>query len=72
MKSVCWVTNENSSDSNELCFVSASHDQSVFVWHLDKEKNQVVRTEKCVGHTESVECVDVNAENNKVFFSFSF
>lgn len=63
VKAVSWAT---SSSKSPFTFLSASHDQSVLVWHLNKDKTSVTRSEKCVGHTESVECIDVNNSNSKV------
>jgi WD40 repeat protein len=62
VKAVCWL----SEDDTELNYLSASHDQSIIKWRLGKEKNQLVNMEKFVGHTESVECIDVNKEKKKV------
>lgn len=63
VKAVCWSQPQD--HKSELCFLSASHDQSIIVWNLNKDKNVIIKTHKCVGHTESVECIDVNMENNK-------
>ncbi len=62
VKSVCWI----SADESKLKFISTSHDQSTFLWQVSKGKSKVEKLSKCVGHTESVECADVNAEKTKV------
>ena len=64
VKAVSWISNEKNTETK---FLSASHDQSILVWVWNKTTNKVDKAEKCIGHTESVECVDVNAKNLKVF-----
>ena len=67
VKAVSWVSIESKSDNDTVYkFVSASHDQSIVIWEWHAKKNKLVKTEKCVGHTESVECVDVNLDKSKV------
>ena len=63
VKAVAWITNENSDESS---FLSASHDQTILIWSWNRITNKVEKADKCIGHTESVECVDVNAKNQKV------
>jgi ribosome biogenesis protein YTM1 len=65
VKSVCWI----SEDENRLKFLSTSHDQSVLLWHVNKKQSKVEKITKCIGHTESVECVDVNTEKTKFLSS---
>lgn len=65
VKAVCWAEKLNE-NKDMLSFLSASHDQSIIIWHFNKSKNNLERTDKCVGHSESVECIDVNSEKNKV------
>lgn len=45
--------------------MSSCHDQSIIVWTWNKNKNKLERTEKCIGHTESVDCIDVNSDKTK-------
>ena len=61
VKSVCWI----SSDETKLKFISTAHDQSVMLWTVSKSKSKVEKLTKCVGHSESVECVDVNGDQTK-------
>jgi ribosome biogenesis protein len=63
VKAVSWIAND---DKNEATFLSASHDQTILIWNWNKSTNKVNKAEKCIGHTESVECVDVNMKNSKV------
>ena len=71
VKAVCWIsaeqiTTKKKNTSKVLKFISASQDQSVIIWEWNQATNAVVKTEKCVGHTESVECLDVNQDKTKV------
>ncbi|CAF1028187.1 unnamed protein product [Brachionus calyciflorus] len=61
VKSVAWI--------NESKILSSSHDQSILVWNLSK--NVLTKSVKCVGHTESVECIDINDDKSK-FISTSW
>ena len=74
VKAVCWIsaeqiTTKKKNTSKVLKFISASQDQSVIIWEWNQATNAVVKTEKCVGHTESVECLDVNQDKTKVKFN---
>lgn len=64
IKAVAWVSSDN--DSNIHKFLSASHDQSLIIWTWNQNKNSVEQLDLCVGHKESVECVDVNFNSTKV------
>lgn len=68
VKAVSWILDGN---SEETTFLSASHDQTILIWNWNKLTNKVEKAEKCIGHTESVECIDVNNTNQKVIFCFS-
>ena len=63
VKAVSWISND---DKNEAKFLSASHDQTILIWNWNKLTSKVDKAEKCIGHTESVECIDVNTKNSKV------
>lgn len=63
VKAVSWIAND---DKNESTFLSASHDQTILIWYWNKQTGKVKKADKCIGHTESVECVDVNRKNLKV------
>ena len=63
VKAVSWIAND---DKNESTFLSASHDQTILIWYWNKQTGKVNKADKCIGHTESVECVDVNTKNLKV------
>lgn len=63
VKAVEWILNE---DENNLRILSASHDQTIIIWSINKSTKKVEKAEKCIGHTESVDCIDVNQENQKV------
>ncbi|RMZ99203.1 Ribosome biogenesis WDR12 [Brachionus plicatilis] len=56
VKSVAWL--------NESQVMSSSHDQSILIWHL-APKNKLIKTQKCVGHAESVECLDISEDRSK-------
>ena len=56
VKCVAWF--------NESKFMSSSHDQSILIWHLNDQK-KLIRTQKCVGHSESVECLDISEDKSK-------
>ena len=58
-----WVSAESNENKK---FISGSQDQSIIVWEWDAKADKVVKTSKCIGHTESVESVDVNKEKTKV------
>ena len=62
VKSVCWISNEDT----KLKFLSTSHDQAIIIWHVSKSKGKVEKLSKCIGHTESVECIDLNQDKTKV------
>lgn len=62
VKAVSWL----SIDKNEYKFLSSSHDNSIIVWNWNKNKNKVEKADKCVGHSESVDCIDVNKDKTKV------
>lgn len=62
VKAVTWVSNEDS----KYRFLSASHDQSILIWHWNKKSKKLEKADKCVGHTESVECIDLNFDKTKV------
>lgn len=69
VKSVDWVSIDEdlkNSDSKKLKFISGSQDQSIIIWEWDQSTNKVEKTQKCVGHTESVECVNVCPDKSKV------
>ncbi len=64
VKAVVWISNEDS----KYKFLSASHDQSVMIWNWNKKTKKLDKADKCVGHTESVECIDLNFDKTKVIF----
>ncbi len=41
------------------------------IWQWDKKKNSVESVEICVGHKESVECIDVDPTSSKVIHFFN-
>jgi ribosome biogenesis protein YTM1 len=63
---VTWISNEDS----KYKFLSASHDQSILIWNWNKKTKKLEKADKCVGHTESVECIDLNFDKTKVNFKF--
>ncbi len=62
VKAVEWISNEG----NDMKFVSCSHDQSILIWHWNSKSKSVNKVEKCVGHSESVECVAFHSGKNMV------
>ncbi len=70
VKAVGWVSMEQVSNKNsnakKLKFISGSQDQSIIVWDWNQSTGSVERTVKCIGHTESVECVSVSPDKTKV------
>ena len=68
VKAVRWISIEEKSNNKEdrnLKFITASQDQSVIVWEWNQKTDKVVKTLKCIGHTESVECLDINQAKSK-------
>jgi hypothetical protein len=51
-------------------FISASHDQSLMIWEWNRKNNSVDHVEVCIGHKESVECIDVDPTSTKVILNF--
>jgi ribosome biogenesis protein len=71
VKAVEWIgieksiNEKNEKSSNIYKFISTSHDQTVIIWHWNQSKGKLEKTEKCVGHTESVDCVSINSDKTK-------
>lgn len=72
VKAVSWVSIESNDNDTVHKFVSASHDQSIVIWEWHMKKSKLVKTEKCIGHTESVECIDLNSDKSKVLTKLLF
>ena len=71
VKSVEWVSidEEQKSKRKRMKFISGSQDQSVVVWDWSETSGGgggVEKMVKCIGHTESVECVGVSPDRTKV------
>jgi len=67
VKDVAWLDQET--------FVSASHDQTVNMFHWNRETNSVEGLNTCRGHERSVECVAVwggGETSKRVFATGSF
>lgn len=63
VKSVSWAAN---SDSEKSTFLSASQDQTVLMWEIEKGKAaEPERVHSCRGHAGSVNCLAVNDNVNK-------
>ena len=69
VKAVCWVSIEKQQSDDIFTFLSVSQDQSLIQWEWSLNSNKVIKIEKCIGHSESVECVDVNEKKDKVKFN---
>lgn len=68
VKAVRWISiddNSNKADDRNMKFITASQDQSVIVWEWNQKTDKVVKTSKCIGHTEAVECLDINEAKTK-------
>jgi len=70
VKAVSWVSMEEvsnkKSSGKKMKFLSGSQDQSIIVWDWNQSSSSVERMVKCIGHTESVECVNVSPDKTKV------
>lgn len=63
VKAVKWIpSRHNAGESNvdEHLFVSTSHDETAIIWKWNSSNNQVEYKYVCVGHSRSVDCVDIN------------
>jgi hypothetical protein len=40
------------------------------IWEWNKKNNSVDHVEVCIGHKESVECIDVDPTSTKVILNF--
>jgi ribosome biogenesis protein len=62
IKSVAWISSETDSQTSQRVhtFLSASHDQSIIKWKWNETTRQIIDHVKCIGHSQSVETVDVN------------
>jgi len=66
VKAVAWISSASSpEDQTTDKFISASHDQSLIIWEWNNAKQKLESTQRCVGHKESVDCVDVNNDKTK-------
>jgi len=65
VKAVCWVSIDKQQSDDIFTFLSVSQDQSLIQWEWSLNSNKVIKIEKCIGHSESVECVDVNEKKDK-------
>lgn len=70
VKSVSWMDSlavreagVEKVDGKELLFVSGSHDETIKIWKWNpSRKNKIECLSVFVGHTRSVDCMDVNAD----------
>ncbi|ESP01568.1 hypothetical protein LOTGIDRAFT_238255 [Lottia gigantea] len=63
VKTVQWITQDP--DDKAPIFMSGSHDQTIHIWQWNIEKKEVDCIVTCRGHTESVDCLAVDAENER-------
>ncbi|KAK6166649.1 hypothetical protein SNE40_023293 [Patella caerulea] len=63
VKAVKWIT-QDEEDTSPL-FISGSHDQTIHIWQWNQEKKEVDCMVTCRGHTESVDCLAINNENQR-------
>ncbi len=66
VKAVSWISIEKQNNDSIFKFISTSQDQSLIQWEWSLNSNKVNKIEKCIGHTESVECVDISQDKTKV------
>lgn len=68
---MCWISIEKQNNESTFQFITASQDQSIIQWEWSLDNNKVNKIVKCIGHTESVECIDVNHEKAQVINKIS-
>lgn len=67
VKTVDWISSDDDLNIKDktLRLLSGSQDQSIIIWDWNQAQDKVMKTQKCIGHTESVECLDVNGNKTK-------
>lgn len=69
---MCWISIEKQNNESTFQFITASQDQSIIQWEWSLDNNKVNKIVKCIGHTESVECIDVNHEKAQVINKINY
>jgi len=65
VKAVHWLSVDPEAENYK--FLSSSQDQSILKWEWSgSNEGRVIRADKYVGHTESVECLAVNDDKTKL------
>lgn len=66
VKDIKWIPNESMQefrqfiDGDDFFFVSTSYDETVCVWRWNLSKDEIEKLSTCIGHSRSVDCVDVS------------
>ncbi|KAJ8314312.1 hypothetical protein KUTeg_008873 [Tegillarca granosa] len=62
LKCVRWI----SVDGSDCRFISGSHDQTIFLWQWNRDRNEVDCIHACRGHAGSVDCLAVDSTKQRV------
>lgn len=61
VKCVRWI----SVDGSDCRFISGSHDQTIFLWQWNRDRNEVDCIHACRGHAGSVDCLAVDSTKQR-------